>query len=152
VVYNSDQSGQTTLWKVLFEGGNPVQITSNVSYYPEVSPDGSYIACRLQDGNAAAQGSAVVLSFADGAVLRRFKDIPEVSLIKWGPGAADLTFAKTIDGVSNLFVQPLSGGPPTRITNFNTEQIFAFDWSHSSSQVAILRGIESRDVVVFKTQ
>jgi Tol biopolymer transport system component len=49
--------------------------------------------------------------------------------------------------VSNIWQQKLTGGTPKQITNFDSGQIFAFDWSRDGRQLALTRGSESSDVI-----
>jgi len=53
-------------------------------------------------------------------------------------------------GVSNLWAQPADGGKPRRITNFTSDRIFWFDFSHDGRQIALSRGAQTGDVVLIK--
>jgi serine/threonine protein kinase len=53
----------------------------------------------------------------------------------------------TKNGVSNIWQQPLTGGPPKQITNFKSELIFDFQWSPDGSQLALTRGSLTSDVI-----
>jgi Tol biopolymer transport system component len=44
----------------------------------------------------------------------------------------------TRNGVSNIWQQKLTGGPPKQITNFESGQIFDFDWSRDGRQLALI--------------
>jgi len=59
-----------------------------------------------------------------------------------------IMFVSTTNGVSNLWNQPVQGGPPRRMTNFNSDLIFCFDWSPDGKQLVIARGHQASDVVV----
>jgi Tol biopolymer transport system component len=43
---------------------------------------------------------------------------------------------------SNIWRQNLAGGAPKPITNFDSGQIFDFDWSRDGKQLALTRGSE----------
>ena len=148
VVFNSNRSGKTTLWRVSIDGSVPEQLTPEVSYYPEVSPDGKMLACTLRDSAAATDGAIALIPIAGGSPIRRFKDIPMSSPLRWGPGRDTLTFIRTADGVSNLFFRGILDAVERQLTSFNTEQIFAFDWSRDFSRLALLRGVEARDAMM----
>ena len=54
----------------------------------------------------------------------------------------------TRNGVSNIWQQKLTGGPPKQITNFESGLIFYFEWSPNGGQLALTRGNLSSDVVL----
>jgi Tol biopolymer transport system component len=60
----------------------------------------------------------------------------------------ELTYIDTINGSSNLWMQPLDGGPPKQLTHFTTDQIFAFDWSSDGKHLVYSRGDAINDVVI----
>lgn len=151
IVYSSIQSGKRTLWKVPVNGGEAVPLTDKVTEFPAISQDGQWIACLYRE-NANAPSSVAVLSWIDGSPLRFF-DLPTVpwSLVRWLPtnGAEPtLTWVETADEVSNLWGQPFNGGAPTRLTEFQTERIFAYAWSADGQRLALARGALNRDVIL----
>jgi Tol biopolymer transport system component len=55
--------------------------------------------------------------------------------------------------VSNIWSQPLDGGPPKQITKFTSGQIFSFDWSRDGKQQLVCsRGTQTTDVILIKDQ
>jgi hypothetical protein len=52
------------------------------------------------------------------------------------------------DLAENLWNQPIGGGPPRRMTNFDTGEIFNFAWSRDGKRLAVVRGSRSQDVVL----
>jgi dipeptidyl aminopeptidase/acylaminoacyl peptidase len=53
---------------------------------------------------------------------------------------------------SDLWVQPLDGGAPRRLTHFAPDghQIWDFDWSGDGRRLAVARGRTSTDIVLFR--
>jgi hypothetical protein len=49
-------------------------------------------------------------------------------------------------------MQPLFGGPPTPLTNFNEGLIFSFDWSLDGSQLVLARGSITDDAVLLRSR
>jgi hypothetical protein len=148
VIFNSDRSGRTTLWRVSIDGGESQPLTTDVSYYAEVSPDGNLIACTFLDSAAANEGRVAVLPVTGGTPLRRLKNIPASSQLRWGPRPDAITFVRTVQEVSNLFIRDITDGSDRQITRFDTDQIFAFDWSRDFSRLAMVRGVETRNAVI----
>ena len=54
----------------------------------------------------------------------------------------------TQNGVSNIWEQRLTGGPPKQVTHFDSGEIFDFEWSRDGRQLALTRGSESSDVIL----
>ena len=59
-----------------------------------------------------------------------------------------MDYVLTRNGISNIWRQKLSGGPPNKITNFESGQIFDFEWSRDGRQLALTRGSQSSDVIL----
>lgn len=120
-----------------------------LSEFPVVSPDGKLIACAYRDEENGAPSKITILPFTGGAPIRNF-DIPTNPwrLVRWSPDGQALTYVETQNGVSNLWSQPISGGKPKRLTNFLTERISSFAWSSDSKNLALARGVETREIVL----
>ena len=67
---------------------------------------------------------------------------------RWAPDSSSLQYAVTRDGVSNIWQQALTDGPPKQITNFKSGLIFDFDWSRDGKELALARGSQTSDVVM----
>ena len=57
------------------------------------------------------------------------------------------TGRKAVSAICNLFIQPISGGEPKKLTDFKSELIFNFDYSRDGKQIALSRGTETSDVL-----
>jgi Tol biopolymer transport system component len=53
-----------------------------------------------------------------------------------------------LTGVTNLWIQPLGGGPAKQLTNFTSESFFSFDWSRDGNQLVYGRGSTTSDAVL----
>lgn len=151
VVYTSDQGGEFTLWKVRITGEMPVRLTDRPSQWPAVSPDGKQIACFYEDAQTKALKLAVI-PFEGGSPVKQF-DIPRTvstwAEIRWTRDGRELTYIDTKDGVSNIWSQPLDGGTPKQLTQFQEDQIFRYEWSKDGALV-LSRGTVTRDLVLIK--
>ncbi|MGB7591020.1 MAG: hypothetical protein WBO19_07260, partial [Terriglobia bacterium] len=58
-------------------------------------------------------------------------------------------FINSVNGVDNVWEQPLAGGPPKPVTHFTSEKIFWFDWSRDG-RLALSRGADQTDAVLIK--
>ena len=80
---------------------------------------------------------------------------------KVSPSVAYATVHWTIDGKallhnshsgdrSNIWLQPLSGGPPRQVTRFADQIVFGFARSLDGKQLIIARGTLSRDAMIIR--
>ena len=64
------------------------------------------------------------------------------------PDGKSIAFANNQDGGSDVWLQPINGGRPFRLTDFKAEKVLAFDWAPDGHTLAVTRAIETRDVVL----
>jgi Tol biopolymer transport system component len=142
-------AGDGLLWKIPSSGGAPIQLTSgpDLTTAPRVSPDGKHIACNYLVRGPNAQFKLGIVSMENGQLLKIF-DIKgyAVRLLRWSPDGKAVTYIDTIEGVSNIWAQPVDGGKPRQLTNFRSEQLYYFDWSPKGSLV-VASGTATSDVV-----
>lgn len=145
VLFSDFGHGKLSLWKVPTDGGTPMQVTEKASWSPVVSPDGKLIACYYAADEMGVQVKLAVIPFEGGPPVKMFDIIsPEV---RWTTDGRSLTYIVNRTGMSNIWKQPLDGGPATQLTDFKTDRIFWFDWSRDGKQLAFVRGAVSSDVV-----
>jgi Tol biopolymer transport system component/DNA-binding winged helix-turn-helix (wHTH) protein len=144
-------SGRATTWRMPSGGGEAVQIADKTSYPGGFSPDGRLVGYLYQDEGAPLRiaiapsgGGAPIATFAFAA------SPPVQRLIRWTPDGRAIAFIDTVDDASNIFAQPIDGGPPVQLTSFKEGRIFAFAWSRDGRQLAVSRGTLSSDVVVIR--
>jgi TolB protein len=145
VVYDNQTSAKTTVWKVSIEGGAPVQLTDKPSRMPVVSPDNQFIACRYYE---LGWGIAI-LPFAGGAPVKLLQiPIMDWQRIQWTADGRALTYINVADGVSNIWSYDLASGTRKQLTDFKSDQIFAYGWSADHKLLAVERGSRSSDVTL----
>jgi serine/threonine protein kinase len=153
VVFPSARSGATRLWKVSIDGGEPVRLTDQFTHNPTVSSDGQLIACFYREDQPNAPTKVAIIPFAGGEPIKLL-DIPQSvngsAGLRWTPDGRALTYIDTINGVSNIWSLPFDGGPPKQLTDFKTDRIFWFDFSRDGKQLAMSRGIQTRDVILIR--
>jgi tricorn protease len=54
------------------------------------------------------------------------------------------------DGIPNIWLQNIDGGPPRQITHFDRGDIYAFDWSPDGKWLAVSYGEPKTDVVIVR--
>ena len=149
VYYTAFGADRPAIWKVSIEGGAPSRVTEATSLMGEVSPDGQWLACYWQDDPAVA--AKLALLPAAGGKPARFFEAPERGrpLVRWTADGRALNYIVTRDGVSNIWRQPIDGGRPEAVTDFNADQIFRFAYSRDGRLLACERGTTTYDLILF---
>jgi hypothetical protein len=65
------------------------------------------------------------------------------------PDGHAISFLYDVNGVENVWEQPVTGGPPQPVTHFTSDKIFWFDWSRDG-RLALSRGTDQTDAVLIK--
>jgi Tol biopolymer transport system component len=144
VLYSSLASGTMALWRVATDGGSPVRLSDRVGVAGTISPDGKQIAFQTFDQNRWKVG---ILSLESGTLVKTF-DIPFGSGNIWQPDGKAFTYIDTHNGVSNIWAQPLTNGPPKQLTYITDGIIFNFYWAADGKRLTVSRGTVSSDVVL----
>jgi len=131
---------------------------SGGGYSLSISPDAkriAYLAYPKESTGGTMPPSeskpiqAEIIPLDGGAPLRQFDWPPELlNNPRWAPGGDAVEYVLTRNGVSNIWEQKLTGGPPRQITNFQSEEIGDFAWSRDGKQLALTRGSQSSDVIL----
>ena len=146
VVYTSWEAGKPTIWKISIDGGEPIQLTNKYSMAPVVSPDGKQFACSYWDEQYDTKFSIAIIPIEGGVPVKAF-DLPAMN-VRWSSDGRALTYIDTRDNASNIWSQPLAGGPVRQLTNWKSDRIFNFAWSRDGKQLALSRGFITNDVVL----
>ena len=157
VIYKSIGFGKKTLWKVSIEGSVPEQVTYMHTGMPAASPDGRFVACEYWDEQPSSQFKLAIIPLDNQGAFKTF-DVPPtfaqsvhlMSVLRWTPDGSGLTYIDNQRGVSNIWCQPIDGSPPRRLTDFQSERIFWFDWSPDGKHFACARGVTTSDVVLIR--
>ncbi len=103
---------------------------------------------RILERFTLLQSKFVVASAAGGSTLSSF-DMPYgMQAPKFTPDGKAIAFMLTRNRATNIWEQPLAGGPPVQITKFPSGQVCAFAWSVDGKQLASSRGQNKTDVVM----
>jgi len=149
VVYTPLTSGtKLSLWKVPIDGGDPTQINERLAVKPIVSPDGKWVAFQTS-GDQPMSGPKLGIVPFDGGQPLKLLDIKFIQY-RWSADGKAILYIDSKEGVSNIWSQPIDGGPPKQLTKFTADQIFSFDWSQDGKTMACSRGIVRTDVVLIR--
>ena len=152
VIYVSPGAGNWKLWKTSIDGGEAVQLTDRPSLSPAVSPDGKLIAYAFLDDQH--KKNIAVISEDGGPPIKTLPLSPTVLVdvgvgLRWTNDGKAIAYVDKINGISNLWIQPLDGGQPKQLTNFKSDEIFSYDLSRNG-EIALTRGNLTRDAILIK--
>jgi Tol biopolymer transport system component/predicted Ser/Thr protein kinase len=174
-VATSPQCSPDGKWVIYLHGasGTPMRVTTTGEKPPEpiaqspavwigdvlaFSPDGKRIAYLAAPESPVVNPSSpsgsqpnrlIVIAFDGGTLLNQFDwPAPSAGEPRWAPASEAIDYVLTRNGVSNIWRQNLTGGTPKQITDFESGQIFDFEWSRDGKQLALTRGSESSDVIL----
>lgn len=153
VVYTSLGATKPTVWKVSIEGGDARELTSKVSTTPLVSPDGKLVAYLYPESHDpfAPPNRIAIIPFEGGEPIRTFpiqSAIRLQSIAQWSPDGKSIHYISTNNNVTNIWGQPLDGGPAKQVTDFKDSLMSGFAWSRDGKTLACTRGIQLRDAVL----
>ena len=104
------------------------------------------------DEQATPKRQRFAISPIEGGLPAKVFDLPQPlglqQAVSWTPDGRALTYVDTRNGVYNIWAQPLDGRPPKQMTDFTTDQIFAYAWSRDGKRLACARGNQISDVVL----
>jgi serine/threonine protein kinase len=152
VFYSSLKDGIPTIWKVSIDGGSPMQVTTSPSLAPSVSPDGKFLAYLFPEaGDPLGPPNHIAIIPIDGGdPIKTFKyEVGRVNtpFTQWALDGKSIMYAVS-GNVTNIWSQPLDGGPPKQVTDFKDGLMTGFAWSADRKKFATTRGKLLRDAVL----
>jgi Tol biopolymer transport system component len=105
------------------------------NYHAQPSPDGRSIA--FDSDRDGVRG--VYIASRDGSNVRRISGAGYAALPTWSPDGRRLTYVRAEPGapaVWNLWLQPLNGGAPRRLTSYRFGQTWSASWFPDGRRIA----------------
>jgi Tol biopolymer transport system component len=155
VIYVAPHNAKPTLWKVSIDGGNATMISDHVVTMAVISPDGKSIAYSYPESAdpTAPPNRIAIMPFDGGPAVKTFNTSASgtvLSILQWSPDGKSLLYSVNSNNVSNVWNQPLDGGPAKQVTDFKEMLITSFSWSRDGKQLATTRGNLLRDAVLIR--
>jgi Tol biopolymer transport system component len=160
VVYSKAEGNETRLMRVPATGGAPQKLNDLNMALARFSPDGRLMGALYWTDPTAVPKLALIPP--EGGPPTQVIDLPkdaarqtyeEQSGLEWMRDGRSIVFAMHKDGVTNLWVQPLSqpGGkpaPPRQWTHFSSNDVRGFAISPDGKQLAFSRDSSTSDIVL----
>jgi TolB protein len=148
IVYTS-QGVETGLWKIPSDGGKPIRLTDKRARFPAISPDGRLISFELFDDKTLRRAIAI-MPFDGGSPIKTLEMTTTTRLwaSQWTPDSSALRFVDSSADTSNIWQQPLAGGKPRQLTDFQSVILTDFAWSPDDKELVYARGVVVSDVVL----
>jgi Tol biopolymer transport system component len=149
VVYCKDLE-EPGIWKVPIDSGDPVRLSNQQTTLcsPTVSPDGKSIAYIYRDPKMTPPRGLAIMAYVGGPPTRLFDTA--ATRVRWTADSRSLLYVRNEGGVSNIWAQPVAGGPPKQITRFNSDQIYFFDLLSDGKRLVMDRYTENKHVILIR--
>jgi eukaryotic-like serine/threonine-protein kinase len=144
VFYGSAISGRFSVWKIPLSGGTSVKVSDGIWANATPSPDGKLLAITSFEEKTGWGENVVPVEGGEPVKVAQLN----ATRLQWTPDSKSIVYVDSKNGVSNLWSQPVKGGPPRQITNFTGGLIFDFAISHNGEQLILARGSVSSDVIL----
>jgi Tol biopolymer transport system component len=92
-----------------------------------------------------------IMPFAGGERIRTFSFQPAttvVTIAQWSNDGKSILYTTNTNNVTNIWTQPIDGGPPKQLTDFKESLMTGFAWSADGKRLACTRGTFTRDAVL----
>lgn len=158
IAYSGIAANKYVIWRARADGSGSEQLTKHASIRPAISPDGRLIAYWYQE-DAPASPWRIAIIPAEGGPPTKIFDVPPSAARRgflsgfffrahWTPDGTAISYIDERDGVSNIWVQPINGGPARQLTDFSSNLIFDFAWAPDGKRIVCSRGTEMSDVIL----
>lgn len=148
--WSPDVGGKETIWRVPIDGGEPVQVTKQITSIPAVSPDGRLIACAYFLLDKPPSTAKIAVYLFDGGDPIKIFDRPSGSddNVTWSGDGKSLEYIVRHGDESNIWRQPLDGGQPFPVTHFRSDALFFLSPSLDGKRLVLGRGKEISEIVL----
>jgi Tol biopolymer transport system component len=152
VIYDflNPQRGGSSIGRVSMDGKDPRQLTSELlTIAPAISPDGTRIAATFRNNPMDLPGRIGLFPIEGGKPTVAFEGQRgfRVRGIRWMPDGRALTYFVDRAATTQIWMQPVAGGPPRPLADFEDDYVFWHDWSRDG-RLAVARGAINRDAVL----
>jgi len=124
-----------------------------------ITPDGTTLLASYYDPGAktrlyvqasADTGDTVKVMEGPWTVVRASTAVRALPLPQFTPEGRGISYVARKNGVDNIWIQPLVGGPAHQLTQFTDKLIFRYAWARDGKQIVAARGTALADAVLIR--
>jgi serine/threonine protein kinase/Tol biopolymer transport system component len=147
--------GLSYIFKTPISGGAPVRVSDRISVGggPLISLDGRHALFPSFDKNGTIVGVMVsaVTGAQEGAEIKLPNTLSDSAHgVRWTPdGGRSLAAVDIRSGTPNLWSGIFGDGPAKQLTHFTSGVVWDFGWSPDGKSLALARGTDQSDAVLF---
>jgi Tol biopolymer transport system component len=142
--------------RVSIDGGAPEAVAmapdSSTRYFA-FSPDGKLMASTVtRSGTHERQMAVAEMGEKGPQVPTRFLriDARASGTVEFTPDGKALVYSVAVDGVENLWEQPLDGKPAKQMTHFQSDTLSRFQFSPDGKMLGVLQHHSDSNVVLLR--
>ena len=146
-------TNEVATFMISINGGTsrPLQLPNLPLGFTWLSSDSKLVLYNYQDPiHLQARIRVNVASLEGGPLKYSFERMIGAGGYGWAPDGKGIDFPVTRGGISDMWRQPLSGGPPKQYTHFPSGLIYNFAWSGDGRTLILARGNRTADIILLK--
>jgi serine/threonine protein kinase len=141
--------------KMPVDGGEAIPSGDTFLFVLGESPDGKLKAYDVPDNSQDDTTKRIAVApYSGGDPIAVLELPPNAQLsngMRWTPDGRAITYiANRGDDVTNIWNQPVDGGPAKQLTDFKADRIMRFAWSVDGKQLAFVRTTSRADLVLMQ--
>jgi serine/threonine protein kinase len=152
-VHGPDDRNSYLIMKKMLSSGQLVELQrfdKSTPVLPAISPDGRTVLFQITYASGGPCEWAIMpIEGRDLKKLAMPNTACDIVAFKWAANGKSVLYAKTENGVGNIWSVPLVGGVPKKLTDFHSDLIFSFDVS-PDNRLLVSRGRYLRDLVLLE--
>ena len=158
IIYSPYSEGGQTLMRLPIAGGEPENLLGKpqARLAARYSPDAKHIGIAMLENEEPTAHVKLEIRDALTRSVEKTFIVPLGTMLdntqgglRWTPDGQALALLLENERAPDLWIQPVSGGAPRRLTH--SGNVTAFAWSPDGKRLAVTRTTASRDVVLFKS-
>jgi len=146
ILFTGYDKATLRVYRVPAAGGTATPLTKVRSHNASISPDGQTIACAYEAIDELHTPLALIDAKTGAIKTLELKG----AMYRWHPSGRAISFVREENGGMDLWLQPLDGTPPRRLTQFRDGAIYDYAWNAAGTRVVVAHALDTADVVLLR--
>jgi len=151
VLYSAFFDGKPVIVRMPIDGGEPQRLFDGLATEPSYSYDGKYFACIVLDEKTQRLNQIAIVPADGGAATNKLEAPTSLNVgsgPRWTPDGKGIAYLASRGEKTDMWIQPIDGGKPKQVTNFDMPAIVRREYSRDGKQIAIVRGEATSNAVL----